>query len=109
MYDRACPSCSATYIDRYEPVTDYWHRCEYCGRLTERVWLGHAAAVHQDSIEGGVLIEHGLVNPDGSPRRYYSKSEIRRECVRRGLTQRVEHVPVPQHGGDKSPHTSRWV
>jgi hypothetical protein len=108
MYDRGCAACGATYMDCFEPVTAPAHLCE-CGAATERIWLGRTAAVHQDSIEGGILIEHGPVNPDGSPRRYYSKSEIRRECVRRGLTQRVEHVPVPQHGGDKSPHTSRWV
>lgn len=41
--------------------------------------------VRQDSIEGGLWIAHGLCNPDGSPRRYDSRSEITRECAKRGL------------------------
>ena len=45
-----------------------------------------AATVIQDSIEGGLVIEHGLCNEDGSPRTYYSQSEIDRACAVRGLT-----------------------
>ena len=56
----------------------------------------------QDSIEGGVLIEHGLCNDDGTPRRYYSKSEIAAEAKRRGLVNQVRHI-------DGSPYTSRWI
>lgn len=39
-----------------------------------------------DEIPGGLVIEHGLCNEDGSPRTYYSRSEIRLECQKRGLT-----------------------
>jgi cytidylate kinase len=35
---------------------------------------------------GGLTIEHGLCNEDGTPRTYYSQSEITSECKRRGLT-----------------------
>lgn len=45
-----------------------------------------SVAVRQDSIEGGLTIEHGLCNEDGTPRTYYSRSEIRLECQKRGLT-----------------------
>lgn len=39
-----------------------------------------------DDIPGGIEIRHGLVNDDGSPRKFYSKSDIKREANRRGLT-----------------------
>lgn len=42
--------------------------------------------VRDDSIPGGLTIEHGLCNEDGSPRTYYSHSEIALECQKRGLT-----------------------
>ena len=41
--------------------------------------------VRPDSIPGGLVIEHGLCHEDGSPRTYYSQSEITRECQKRGL------------------------
>ena len=41
--------------------------------------------VRPDDIPGGLVIEHGLCNEDGTPRTYYSHSEITRECARRGL------------------------
>jgi len=64
-------------------------------------------SVIADEIPGGMLIEHGLVGPNGEPQRFYSKSEIAREAKRRGLVNIVEHIP--ERGSDKSPHTSRWV
>lgn len=46
----------------------------------------HAApVVRPDDIPGGLTIEHGLCNEDGTPRTYYSQSEITAECQRRGL------------------------
>jgi hypothetical protein len=47
---------------------------------------GYAPVVRPDDIPGGLEIHHGLCNEDGSPRTYYSRSEIRRECEARGLT-----------------------
>lgn len=41
--------------------------------------------VWQDSIEGGLEIAHGLCNEDGTPKTYYSRSEIRRACEVKGL------------------------
>lgn len=37
-----------------------------------------------DEIPGGLEIKHGLCNPDGSPRKFYSKSEIKREAYESG-------------------------
>lgn len=41
--------------------------------------------VRQDTIEGGVLIAHGICNPDGTPKRYDSRSAIRQACAVKGL------------------------
>lgn len=63
-----------------------------------------------DEIPGGVLIKHGICNEDGTPRRYDSKTEIRREAAKRGLVWGGDHAThVPSRGSDKSPHTSRWI
>lgn len=60
-----------------------------------------------DDIPGGVVMEHGVCHADGSPRRYYSKSEIAREAKRLGLVSFVRHVP--DRGSDKSANTTRWI
>ena len=44
-----------------------------------------APVVRPDDIVGGLEIFHGLCNEDGTPRTYYSQSEITAECKRRGL------------------------
>lgn len=66
-----------------------------------------ANGVIPDDIPGGVLMEHGICNSDGSPRRYYSKSEMAREAKARGLMPFVRHTP--EQGSDKSPFTTRWI
>jgi hypothetical protein len=60
-----------------------------------------------DDIPGGVDIRHGICNDDGTPKRYYSKSEIAKAAKAKGYVNHVEHVPMP--GSDKSPHTTRWI
>lgn len=66
------------------------------------------ANVIADDIPGGLLVRHGLCDPEtGAPRRYYSKSEMAREAKARGLVNYVRHVG--SKGSDKSKTTSRWV
>lgn len=60
-----------------------------------------------DEIPGGVEIKHGLCNPDGSPRRFDSKSAIAKAAREAGMTNYVTHNPPP--GTDKSKHTTRWI
>ena len=62
-----CPSCKAdtTLIDN----------------RTER-----SAGVVADGIPGGVLIPHAICNPDGSPKRYDSHTEIKRALNKAGYT-----------------------
>lgn len=69
--------------------------------------FGVAPGVIPDDIPGGYYVKHGLCNPDGTPRRFDSKSAMRKEAAARGWTNLVEHKPLP--GTDKSPHTSRWI
>lgn len=82
--------------------------CERCGhalQVGEFPFCPHgfgSGVVVADDIPGGVEIRHGLCNSDGTPRRYYSKSEIAREAKARGFENRVRHI-------DGSPHTSRHI
>jgi len=64
------------------------------------------AAVISDEIPGGVEIRHGLCHPDGTPRKFFSKSEIARAAKAAGLVNVVRHVGAK--GSDKSKHTVRW-
>jgi hypothetical protein len=80
--------------------------CPECAAATDTLWE-RSGNVIGDDIPGGIWMEHGLCNSDGSPRKYYSKSEIAREAKRRGLVNKVEHVTT--QGSDKAPHTKRWV
>ena len=65
----------------YQPLSEGEHGLFLCPLESRTV----APAVIQDSIEGGLDIHHGLCNEDGTPRTYYSQSEIDLECQKRGL------------------------
>jgi hypothetical protein len=81
--------------------------CPICGEPTETLWRASSAVI-QDSIEGGILIRHGLCDPvTGAPMRYDSKSDIAREAKRRGLVNYVTHQTAPD--SDKSSHTTPWT
>ena len=106
FFDRRCPSCETVTTDCMEPSDAPTVLCEKCNAPTERVWLmGRANNIIGDEID--ITIRNGLCNPDGSPRRYTSRTELRREEVRRGMTNHVVHQPGK--GGDKSKHTVRWI
>jgi hypothetical protein len=111
VYDRLCidSNCNTELLDCLEPIEAPDVKCPKCGRNTERAWIGKTATVVADEIPGGIWIRHGLCNEDGSPRKYYSKSEIAREAEKRGLVQRVEHTIDPRSGSDRAPHTVRWT
>ncbi len=47
---------------------------------------GQSCGIITDEIPGGIEIKHGICNPDGTPKRYYSKTEIRRAANERGYT-----------------------
>lgn len=116
MIDTRCTACGEIRPDKFidlevsGPLAEGGNQCP-CGGVVERVMLaGHASAVHGDDIPGGLYIKHGLCHDDGTPRRFDSKSEIRRAAAEKGLTWgATNHVTNPRSGSDKNPHTSRWV
>ncbi len=79
--DAVCPSCGADQLNI--DVAEY----PVCACGTQTVWLPKpgAGAVNQDTIEGGVMIAHGICNPDGTPKRYDSRADIARACKAAGL------------------------
>lgn len=78
--------------------------CEHCGTNANslvihgnELWCRHchdetkgqanqSTMIATDSIPGGYEVKHGLCNPDGSPRRFDSKSEIKRAAFESGWT-----------------------
>jgi hypothetical protein len=107
MFDRQCTECEVIREDCLEPFAAPEVSCAACGARTERVWLQKAAGVIGDDIPGGQWVHNGICNPDGSPRKYYSKSDMAREAAKRGYMNYVVHQPP--NDSDKSRHTSRWV
>lgn len=65
----------------YRPANQGEHglyRCPLERRLS-------APVVWADDIPGGVELAHGLCHPDGTPRRFDSRSSIRRAAAEKGL------------------------
>lgn len=65
--------------------------CPTCGLPTYTLWRSSSGVIGDD-IPGGVWVRHGICNPDGSPRKYYSKSEMKKEGDKRGLS---NHTDLP--------------
>lgn len=108
MIDMHCPACETRHIDVLLREGNWAPECLTCHVPLVRICIGGmAAAVHGDDIPGGVWIRNGICNLDGTPRRYDSHSEMRREAKARGLVNFVEHVGTK--GGDKNRHTQRFI
>ena len=106
MYDYIAED-GCQLIDVWEPIgSTVIHRCDH-DLTMRRAWVSKPPAVIGDDIPGGVEIKHGLCNRDGTPHRYYSKSEMAKEAKKRGLENYVVHQP--EKGSDRSKNTQRWV
>ena len=106
MYDRECLGCGVQTLDHWEPVTLVLPpNCYNCGAATQRVMLPKTRAVIGDEID--VTISNGLCYPDGTPRRFRSRTELRAAELKSGYVNHVTHIG--SQGGDKSKHTSRWI
>lgn len=105
MYDRHCYKCGATQLDLLETMATTNPVCP-CGGQLERVLMptGRGTVIGD---ECDVTVKHGLCNADGTPRRFTSKSDMRKAAEKKGLVSHVEHMPG--RGTDKSKHTTRWV
>lgn len=111
MYDRQCDTCLAQRLEVLEPLTYADPICE-CGGTLKRVIIGGTALNPRKphgviGDECDVWAQHGLCNPDGSPRHFTSKQEMARVAQERGLTNYVVHHG--SKGSDKSRLTSRWI
>lgn len=87
--------------------------CEKCGHemeIGEFPFCPHETG--SNSVNGDecdVIISHGICNDDGTPRRYRSKAEMRKEAEKKGLVNHVVHVPSPGSDKNRFGHTQRWV
>jgi hypothetical protein len=61
--------------------------CPTCGEHAEPVVesFNTSSGIICDDIPGGIDIRHGICHPDGTPKRYYSKTEMRRAANEKGL------------------------
>lgn len=101
-----CDPCD-TQVVAWRWGTDPAPRCVGCGALMAVAArrFGESPAVIGDACD--VTVEHGICWPDGTPRRYTSKVEMKRVADSLGLVLDVQHKPLP--GSDKSPFTVRWT
>ncbi len=106
LIDVRCDGCAVVEKDRFVPIP-FAEACA-CGGTKTRVMLPRGGAtVIGDDIPGGILINNGICYEDGTPRRFYSRSDMKRAAQEKGLENVVRHTPM--RGTDKSPHTTRWV
>jgi hypothetical protein len=99
--DLKCSQCSREIIDAFCVIPDY-PACPDCGGATERLFLpGSVPAIKGDDIPGGVYIKHGVCNEDGSPRKFYSKSEIAKAARAKGLTSESERGVADKKDWDR--------
>jgi putative FmdB family regulatory protein len=108
MYDYEC-ACGEQFEALRSVKQSGWAPCPAprCNGIGDKVWRANASSVIADDIPGGMEVRHGICNPDGTPKRYYSKSEMAKAAAASGWTNYVVHNPPP--GTDKSKHTNRWV
>lgn len=100
LYDNRCLECG-TIFESFSRVGE--HPVCACGGASERVWIGKAATVIDDSIPGGMVIE----NLGARPQTFYSKSDYKRAMDAAGVKPYVRHIG--EQGSDKSKHTTRWI
>ncbi len=104
MYDRTCTDCGSAHTDCLEPISTPDYACP-CGGLMKRAWVGgKGPKAHGDEID--IYVTNAICHADGTPRRFRSKSELKRVEQQAKVSLRVEHKGEP--GSDKSKHTQRW-
>lgn len=99
MYDFRCENGHES-VDQLRSMARRNDPC-HCGAAITHLFRG--MNMIGDDIPGGMRVE----NLGGKPITVYSKSELKFEAAKRGLSQHVKHVGVP--GSDRSPHTTRWI
>jgi hypothetical protein len=92
-YDLVCPN-GHEQLDVVHSIKEGHPACPTCNEPTETLWRTYNPMIAKDDIPGGVEIRHGLCHPDGTPKRYYSMTEIRRAANEKGLTM-ADDTPKP--------------
>ena len=84
IYDLIC-SNGHEHINIAHSIHEGHPVCPLCGESTATLWRTYQSGIIADDFPGGVEIKHGLVNPDGSARKFYSKTEMKRAANEAGL------------------------
>lgn len=71
--------CDRCYEELSNPEDHGLYKCPLEPRRETRY-------IATDDFPGGYVVKHGLVNPDGSPRTFYSKTELKRAANEMGYT-----------------------
>ena len=106
-FDYKCNECGREQLDVIAPAEDKTFPCvvDGCQGTMERAWLlGHASSVIGDEID--VEVKHALCHPDGSPRRFRSRTEMKRVAQQSGFSNVVTHIPG--RSGDKNKNTQNF-
>jgi hypothetical protein len=83
-YDLICTECKKEQIDVIHSIHEGHPPCASCGKPNETLWRQAPSAIGD---ECDVYIKHGICWPDGTPKRYRSKSEMREAAFEKGLIQ----------------------
>lgn len=78
-----CENCSTDVTSLVYKGSRAW--CWGCHNDEKGLSFGQSSMISTDDIPGGLEIRNGICNDDGSPKRYYSKSEIKRAAFERNL------------------------
>lgn len=105
LIDIQCEKCETQLQDVWRETSELG-ACEACGDAMTRLYVARTGAAIGDDIPGGVLMPNAICWPNGTPKRYYSKSEIAKAAKEAGYSNIVEHKG--SKGSDKSKHTTRW-
>jgi hypothetical protein len=76
-----CENCNESVKGVVIHGSQLWCRPCHYGAPSEN----KSAYVIGDEIPGGLLIHHGLCNEDGTPKRYYSKTDIHKAAYEKNL------------------------
>ena len=90
-----CENCQTDVnsIVIHEEAKQLW--CWPCHEATKHK-SNQAAYVIGDDIPGGYEVKHGICNPDGTPKKYYTKSSMRQAAFEKGLFQ-ADDTPKINH------------
>ena len=112
-YDRHCTYCGAVAIDVIERMAD--NEPKVCGDCNHDTLVravggslpGHGRSVNADDIPGGLAMKNGICNADGTPKMFYSRSEIRAACAEKNMIwgPDIDHAtsdPRPRERGGRT-------